>query len=127
MPQYLLSVYLVEGEETPSNETQQQMFEAVDRFNAKLRAEGAWVFAGGLHPAETATVVDARGPEPLVTDGPFAEAKEQVGGFWIIEAADLDAALAWARQGSAACLGPVEVRPFQTEEEDAAMVEAAKS
>ena len=125
MPQYLLSVYMVEGAEVPSNETQQQMFEAVDRFNTKLQADGAWVFAGGLHPAETATVVDARTADVVVTDGPFTEAKEQIGGFWIIEATDLDAALAWAREGSAACLGPVEVRPFQTEEEDAAMVEAA--
>ena len=127
MPQYLLSVYMVEGEPMPAPETMQQMFEAVDRFNQKLQDEKAWVFAGGLHPAETATVVDARGPEPVVTDGPFAEAKEQIGGFWIIEAPDLDAALARAREGSAACLGPVEVRPFQTDEEDAAMVEAAKS
>jgi len=126
MPQYLLSVYVVEGEALPSDETQQQMFEAVDRFNQKLQDQGAWVFAGGLHPAETATVVDARTPEAVVTDGPFAEAKEQIGGFWIIEAPDLDAALAWAREGSAACLGPVEVRPFQTEEEDAAMVEAVQ-
>jgi hypothetical protein len=127
MPQYLLSVYMVEGAEVPSPETQQQMFEGVDRFNTKLQAEGAWVFAGGLHPAETATVVDARGAEPIITDGPFAEAKEQIGGFGVIEAADLDAALTWAREGSAACLGPVEVRPFQTEEEGEAMVEAVRS
>ena len=97
MPQYLLSVYMVEGEAPPAPETMQQMFEAVDRFNTKLQAEGAWVFAGGLHPAETATVVDARNADAVVTDGPFSEAKEHSGGFWIIEAADLDAALAWAR------------------------------
>lgn len=127
MPQYLLSVFMVEGEAPPAPETMQQMFEGVDRFNTKLQAEGAWVFAGGLHPAETATVVDARGGEAVVTDGPFSEAKEHIGGFWIVEAADLDAALAWAREGSAACLGPVEVRSFQTEEEGEAMVEAARS
>ena len=62
-----------------------------------------------------ATTVDSTGAEPIVTDGPFAEAKEWLGGFWVIEAADLDAALAWARKGSAACQGPVEVRPFQAE------------
>ena len=66
-------------------------------------------------PRETATTVDSSGTEPIVTDGPFAETKEWLGGFWVIEAPDLDAALAWARKGSAACQGPVEVRPFQAE------------
>ena len=75
MGQYLLSVYGVEGEEAPSAEVMQQMFDQVDRFNAKLREQGAWVFAGGLHPADTATVVDATKGETVVTDGPFAEAK----------------------------------------------------
>ena len=76
---------------------------------------GAWVFAGGLHPADTATVVRVQDGEVLTTDGPFAETKEQLGGFWIIDAPDLDAALAWAGKGAAACKGPVEVRPFQEE------------
>ena len=71
------------------------------------------MFAGGLHPADTATTVDATGPEVLTTDGPFAESKEQIGGFWVVEAPDLDAALALAAKGSAACKGKVEVRPFQ--------------
>ena len=115
MPEYLLSVHMVEGQEPPPEETIQEMFAAVDRFNEKLQAEGAWVFAGGLHPAHTATVVTARDGEVLVTDGPFAEAKEQLGGFWVINVPDLDAALKYAAEGSAACQGPVEVRPFQDE------------
>jgi hypothetical protein len=114
MTQYLLSVHMVEGAPVPSDEDMQQAFADVDRFNAKLQDQGKWVFGGGLHGADTATVVDATGSgDALVTDGPFAEAKEQLGGFWIIEAADLDEALAWAKEASAACAGPVEVRPFQ--------------
>ena len=74
-------------------------------------------FAGGLHEPSTATVVRDDDGETIITDGPFAETKEQLGGFWIIEVADLDAALAWAAKGSAACMGPVEVRPFQGEPE----------
>ena len=117
MTQYLLSVHMVEGEEPPAEEAMQAAYRAVDAFNAKVQEAGAWVFAGGLHPAETATVVNATSGEVLVTDGPFAEAKEQIGGFWVIEAPDLDAALKWAAEASAACAGPVEVRPFQDETE----------
>ena len=73
------------------------------------------MFAGGLHPASSATVVRSTHGDVSMTDGPFAESKEQMGGFWVIEAADLDAALDWARKGAAACEGPVEVRPFQGE------------
>ena len=72
------------------------------------------MFAGGLKPIEESTVVDGTGAEPVITDGPFAESKEYLGGFWIIEAADLDAALEIARRGSAACEAKVEVRPFQS-------------
>ncbi len=115
MTQYLLSVYMTEDDMDMSEEEMQETFAAVDVFNAELQASGAWVFAGGLHPAEVATVVRATGGDVLTTDGPFAESKEHVGGFWIIEAADLDAALAWAAKGSAACAGAVEVRPFQDE------------
>jgi len=115
MTQYLMSVYMVEGEPEPSPEAMQQAYRDVDTFNDQLRTDGAWVFAGGLHPADTATVVDNRSGEPLTTDGPFAETKEQLGGFWVIEAANLDAALAWATRASAACQAPVEVRPFQDE------------
>jgi hypothetical protein len=121
MTQYLLSVwhddYLADAtSETggyASEEEMQAAFEATDRFNTKLQESGAWVFAGGLHSPTTATVVDGMGAEVLTTDGPFAEAKEQIGGFWIIEAPDLDAAIKWAAEGSAACQGKVEVRPFQ--------------
>jgi hypothetical protein len=113
MTQYLLSVYMVEGEPTPTEEETQQAYKDVDAFNAELQAKGVWVFAGGLHPADTATVVKVDDGEVLTTDGPFAETKEQIGGFWIITADDLDAALAWAAKGSEACKAPVEVRPFQ--------------
>jgi hypothetical protein len=113
MKQYLLAVHMVEGEPVPSEEEIQKMYKAVDIFNAEVKAEGAWVFAGGLHPASTATVVRAQGGQVVTTDGPFAETKEQLGGFWVIKAPDLDAALGYAARGSAACGGPVEVRPFQ--------------
>ena len=85
----------------------------MDTFNAELQSAGAWAFAGGLHPPATATVVRGQGGQVVTTDGPFAETKEQLGGFWVIEAPDLDAALAWAAKGSAACGRAVEVRPFQ--------------
>ena len=91
------------------------MFEAVDRFNQKVRDAGAWVFAGGLMPVQQATTVDYTGDTPIVSDGPYAESKEYLGGFWVIQAADLDEALQWAKEGSAACRGKVEVRPFQGE------------
>ena len=113
MKQYLLAVHMVEGEPVPSEADMQQAYQQVDAFNADLKAAGAWVFAGGLHPPTTATVVRATGGQVVTTDGPFAETKEQLGGFWIIRAPDLDTALDWAAKGSAACGGPVEVRPFQ--------------
>ncbi len=115
MTQYMLSVNHVEGEPMPNGEDVQRVFDDVDRFNADLQEAGAWVFGGGLMPRETSTTIDNTGAEAIVTDGPFAETKEWLGGFWIIEAPDLDAALAWAHKGSAACQGPVEVRPFQAE------------
>jgi hypothetical protein len=85
---------------------------AIDVFNDRLRAEGYWVFAGGLGVPDTATVVDSRGAQPLLTDGPFVETKEFLIGFWIIEAPDLDVALKLATDGSKACNRKVEVRPF---------------
>lgn len=115
MKQYLLSVHSVAGQAMPPEETMKQMYAQVETFNSQLQADGAWVFAGGLHPADTATVVRWDDGELITTDGPFAETKEQLGGFWVVNAADLDAALALAAQGSAACGGPVEVRPFQDE------------
>ncbi len=113
MTQYLLSVHSVEGQAPPSEAEMRQMFADVDVFNAKLRATDAWVFAGGLHPADTATVVRVNGGQVLMTDGPFAETKEHLGGFWIVETEDLDGALALAAEATAACKAPVEVRPFQ--------------
>jgi hypothetical protein len=118
MRQYLLSVHMVEGEAAPADAEMQRAYAAVDAFNAELQSAGAWVFAGGLYPPDTATVVRGQGGQVITTDGPFPEAKEQLGGIWVIEAADLDAALAWAAKGSAACGRPVEVRPFQEIPED---------
>jgi hypothetical protein len=113
MKQYLLAVHMVEGTEPPSAAAMEQAYKEVDALNAQIQAEGAWVFAGGLHPPATATVVRVSDGEILTTDGPFAETKEQLGGFWVIRAADLDAALGWAAKATRACGAPVEVRPFQ--------------
>jgi hypothetical protein len=88
---------------------------AIDVFNARLEAEGYWVFAGGLASPSTATVIDNRGEEAMVTDGPFVESKEYLAGFWIIQAPDLDAALELAAAGSKACNRKIEVRPFHGE------------
>jgi len=115
MTQYLLSVFYEEGQEAPSDETIAVMYADVEALNQKLMDEKVWVFGGGLHTPDMATVVRVQDDEVLTTDGPFAEAKEQIGGFWIIEAPDLDAALAWAAEATVACQGPVEVRPFQDE------------
>jgi hypothetical protein len=87
---------------------------AIDVFNARLQANGHWVFAGGLGTPSTATVIDNRGGEAVLTDGPFLESKEYIAGFWIIEAPDLDVALKLAAHGSQACNRKVEVRPFLT-------------
>jgi hypothetical protein len=94
-------------------ELMQQAYDQVDRLNAELQSTGTWVFGGGLLPASSATVVRAEGDEVLITDGPFTESKEHIGGFWVIEAPDLDAALAWGTKATRACMQPVEVRPFQ--------------
>ncbi len=113
----LLSVWGVEGEPAPAPEVLDKMYKEVDVFNQKLMKAGSWVFGGSLHPVETATTVRPKGHDTVVTDGPFAEAKEHLGGFWIIKAPDLDAALAIAKEGAVACQGPVEVRPFEDEPE----------
>lgn len=117
MTQYLLSVHYVEGEEAPPEDVVQQMYADVDKLNQKMQDQGVWVFGGGLHTPDTATVVRSEDGEILMTDGPFPEAKEQIGGFWIIDEENLDAALDWASQATVACRGPVEVRPFQDEPE----------
>lgn len=117
MTQYLLSVYHEEGVEPPADEEIPQIYADVDDLNQKMQDAGVWVFAGGLHTPDTATVVHQRGGEILTTDGPFPEAKEQIGGFWIIDVDDFDAAHDWASQATVACRGPVEIRPFQDEPE----------
>jgi hypothetical protein len=105
--QYLVSVIFDEDVlATPEEDA------AIDVFNDRLQAEGHWVFAGGLAAPSSATVIDHRGEEAMVTDGPFLESKEHIAGFWIIEAADLDVALRLAAEGSKACNRKVEVRPF---------------
>jgi hypothetical protein len=105
--QYLVSVIDDgTGLATPTEEAD------ISAFNEGLRAEGHWVFAGGLGSPDPATVVDGRGGEPVFTDGPFVESKEYLAGFWIIEAPDLDVALKLAAEGSRACNRKVEVRPF---------------
>jgi hypothetical protein len=96
-----------------SQEEMEEAFAATGAFNDKLKADGYWVFAGGLQPAATATVVDGQGETPVMTDGPYLESKEVIGGFWVIEAPDLDVALELAAEGSKACRGKVEVRPFE--------------
>lgn len=117
MKQYMLSVHDTHGAPEPSPETMQQMFDDVEAVNQEMRAEGAWVFAGGLREPATATVVRVERGEPVLTDGPYAETKEQLGGFWVIRANDLDEALQWARKATVACRAPIEVRPFQDEDE----------
>ena len=115
MTQYLMSVHTVEGQVFPEGEELQRMFDQVERYNQQLRDAGAWVFGGGLEDIAATTTVDGTRGEPIITDGPFAESKEWIGGFWIIEAPDLDAALKWAVEASAACEAKVEVRPFAPE------------
>jgi len=110
--QYMLAVHSVDGAPQPSPEEMQTAFAQVDRVNAELQSAGAWVFGGGLLAPETATVVRVQGGATTMTDGPFAETKEQLGGFWVIECKDLDEALAWAEKCAEACMSPVEVRPF---------------
>ena len=117
MPQYLLSVWHDDAYDDLATTTpaadMERMFAQVGAFNETLEQAGAWVFGCGLRPASTATVVRATGTDVSMTDGPYAESKEQMGGFWVIEAADLDAALEWAGKAAAACEGPVEVRPTE--------------
>jgi hypothetical protein len=117
MTQYLMAVHGSHevGDDFGNYGSAEAMNEALadtDAFNQKLQADGYWVFAGGLEPASTATVVDGTGEEPVLVDGPYLETKEHLGGFWIIEAPDLDVALKLAAAGSKACRGKVEVRPF---------------
>ena len=116
MTQYLLSVWH-DRDATPETiypdpAEREQSYADTGRFNEELQASGNWVFAGGLHAPSTATVVDGTGAEVVTTDGPYSESKEQIGGFWVIEAADRDEAVALAGEGSKACNRRVEVRAF---------------
>jgi hypothetical protein len=117
MTHYLLSVHgptdMGEFGNYGSKEAMEAAFAATGAFNDELRETGYWVFAGGLARASTATVVDGTGAIPVLTDGPYLETKEIIGGFWVIDAPDLDVALKLAAEGSKACGGKVEVRPFE--------------
>jgi len=117
MPEYLLSVWHDDDYDDAdlSDPEVQRQIATTGAFNEELTAAGIWVFAGGLHSTSSATVVRASDGDVSMTDGPYAESKEQMGGFWIIKADDLDAALAWAGRASVACGAPVEVRPFHGE------------
>ena len=108
--QYLVSV-INDADDLATSEE----MAAIDVFNDRLQAEGHWVFAGGLGSPSSATVIDNRGGETMITDGPFLESKEHIVGFWVMEAADLDVALKLAAEGSTACNRKVEVRPFLAE------------
>lgn len=112
MAQYLLSVYQPAGP-APAADVLAPIMRDLEAVNREMKAAGAWVFAAGLHPTETATVVRQQGTETLMTDGPFAESKEHLGGFTVIEAPDLDAALGWAGKLARATTLPIEVRSIQ--------------
>jgi hypothetical protein len=116
MKLYLLSIYQPDGP-IPPPDVLDRVMRDIDVMNQELRATNSWVFAGGLHPPSTATVVRVKDGEALMTDGPFTEGKEHLGGFTIIKAPDLDAALEWGRRLARATTLPVEVRPFQGEVE----------
>lgn len=116
MAQYLLSVPATSADYEDvdySDPAIQQSFTDVGTFNEQLQADGHWVFGGGLTNITDATMVDGTGDDVIVTDGPFAESKEFLGGFWVIEAPDLDTALKLAAGASKACQGRLEVRPLQ--------------
>jgi hypothetical protein len=114
MTRYLLSVHTVEGEarDPMTDEEMQQTYKQVLLIEEEMKSAGAWVFSGRLHEPDTATVVHQSDGDVLTTDGPFAESKEHLGGFYIIEADDLDAALTWASKVTEVIKTPIEVRPF---------------
>jgi hypothetical protein len=112
MPHYLLSICYPADAEQPSTAELELIMGRVDALNADMRSAGAWVFGGGLHDPGASTVVDGRSGDHAVTDGPFLETKEAVGGIVVLDVADLDAALGWAGRLTDATGVPVEVRPF---------------
>lgn len=128
MARYMLSVFGPAGRtefgDYPSKEAMLEAFADTGAFNEMLERDGHFVFADGLEPATTATTVDGQGEQPIFTDGPYLETKEYLGGFWVIEATDLDEALDLAAQASRACRGRVEVRPFQSGESFQALLES---
>ncbi len=111
MKQYLLSIYQPDGP-IPAPEVLEGIMRNVNALAQEMKTSGAWVFSAGLHPPSTATVVRLKDREVLTTDGPYIEGKEHIGGFTIIRASDLDAALAWGRKLSRATTLPIEVRPL---------------
>jgi len=110
MPQYLLGIYQPDGDPPPP-EVLEPIMARLGELNERMRAAGAWVFTAGLKPVSSSTVLRADDGRVAITDGPFAEGKEHLGGFIVITAADLDAALAWATQLAEITTLPVEVRP----------------
>lgn len=117
MKQYLLSIYQPDGDPPPS-EVLEKVMRDVDGVVQEIKTAGVWVFNGGLHPPSTATVVRLREGGVLLTDGPFAEGKEHIGGFVIVNAPDLDSALEWGNKLARATTLPIEVRPFRVEAGD---------
>ncbi|MFI6366944.1 YciI family protein [Nocardia sp. NPDC050630] len=109
MKQYLLSIY--QPADTPPPDNLDEIMRDLNALNDEIRAAGAWVFAAGLHAPSTATVLHAKGNDVLVTDGPYVESKEHIGGFTVIQAADLDEALDWGKRMAAVLTLPIEVRP----------------
>ncbi|WP_327322373.1 YciI family protein [Streptomyces sp. NBC_01210] len=112
MKHYLLSVIQPSSAEKPAPEVLEEIRRELDVFHQELKAADAWVFAGGLHAPSTATVVQVKGGDALMTDGPYAEGKEHIGGLCIVKAPDLDSALEWGRKAARATTLPIEVRPF---------------
>ena len=110
---YLLGVQFDESAPAPTSEEWDASVARVGVVNDEMKAKGVWVFGGGLLSSDSATVVRVQNGAIAMTDGPFAETKEQLGGFWVIEVDDLDAALAWAEKATVACGCPIEVRPFE--------------
>ena len=118
MSQYLLSVHSVDGEarDSMTDEEMEQSWKQIQLLNEELKSAGAWLFSGRLHDPDTATVVRISDGEVVTTDGPFVEAREHLGGFYVIQAEDLDAALVWASKATAAVGKPIEVWPFAAAE-----------
>jgi hypothetical protein len=112
MARYLLSIIQPDGE-PPAPEILGPIMERVEAFGRELRESGSWVFNEALHDASASTVVRAKDGQALLTDGPYVEAKEHIGGIVIVDVADLDAALVWARRAAEATTLPIEVRPFR--------------